>query len=83
MKEAIISYELILKSQSKDKHADDTSMGSISDEQKMYLFKMITVITNKFGTNDLEWFCAAESILNCLFNIKSRNSHEYAKLVIE
>jgi len=44
---------------------------------------MISVINSKFGTQDLEWFCAAEAIMNCLFNIKSRNSHEYAKLLIE
>ena len=31
----------------------------------------------------MEWFCAAETILNVLFSIKERNSHEYAKLVIE
>jgi hypothetical protein len=44
---------------------------------------MINIINNKFGTQDLEWFCAAEAILNILFSIKSRNSHEYAKLFIE
>lgn len=55
----------------------------MNEEQKLYLFKIISVIINKFGTHDLEWFCASETILNTLFNIKSRNSHEYAKLFIE
>ena len=31
----------------------------------------------------MEWFCAAETILNALFNIRSRNSHEYAKMFVE
>jgi hypothetical protein len=44
---------------------------------------MISIINNKFGTQDLEWFCAAETILNTLFNIKSRNTQEYAKLFLE
>lgn len=56
---------------------------AVSDEDKTYIFKMISVLNNKFGTQDSEWFCAAETILNTLFNIKSRNSHEYSKLFIE
>jgi len=44
---------------------------------------MISVISNTFGTTDLEWYCACETVLNTLFNIKSRNSNEYAKLFID
>lgn len=58
-------------------------MNAVSDDDKKYLFKMINVLNSKFGTSDSEWFCAAETILNTLFNIRSRNSHEYAKLLIE
>ena len=55
----------------------------ISDFDKSYIFKMTKVLGNTFGTNDFEWFCAAETVLNLLFNIKSRMSHEYAKLFLE
>lgn len=43
---------------------------------------MFQVVIKKFGTEDLEWFCATETILNILFNIKARNSPEYAKYFI-
>ena len=38
---------------------------------------------NTFGTDDTEWFCATETILNTLFNIKTRNQPEYAKSIIQ
>ena len=44
---------------------------------------MIKILVEKFGCSDLEWFCAAETIVNTIFNLKSKNSHEYAKLFIE
>ena len=44
---------------------------------------MMKVIIKKFGTQDLEWFCAAETVLNFMFKVKSRHSHEYAKFIIE
>jgi len=31
---------------------------------------MINVVGKNFGTQDLEWFCAAETVLNTLFNMK-------------
>lgn len=43
---------------------------------------MINVVGKNFGTQDLEWFCAAETVLNTLFNMKQRISHEHAKLFI-
>lgn len=55
----------------------------VNENDKTYLFNMISVISHTFGTTDLEWFCACETVLNTLFNIKSRNSHEYAKLFID
>ena len=83
MKEAIIAFEKILVHQSQGKKQSADEQIVITDDQKVYLFKMISVINSKFGTVDSEWFCAAEAILNAMFNIKSRNSHEYAKLFIE
>ncbi len=55
----------------------------ISESDKKYLFQLFGVIISNFGTDDLEWFCAAEAILNTLFNIKTRNSPEYAKYLIQ
>ena len=46
MKEAIITFERILITQSKESKEEAV----ISDDQKMYLFKMISVINSKFGT---------------------------------
>jgi len=43
----------------------------------------LTVVVNNFGTDDTEWFCATETILNTLFNIKTRNQPEYAKSIIQ
>lgn len=43
---------------------------------------MFTIVINRFGTDDLEWFCATETLLNTLFNLKSRNAPEYAKFLI-
>jgi len=43
------------------------------------MFALMGRIVGTFGTNDLEWFCACEAVLNCMFSLKSRNSHEYAK----
>lgn len=36
-----------------------------------------------FGTDDTEWFCGTETILNTLFNVKTRNSPEYARYIIQ
>jgi hypothetical protein len=44
---------------------------------------LLNVIISNFGTDDNEWFCAAETIINTLFNIKTRNSPEYAKHLIQ
>lgn len=80
LKEAILAYETIVLYQI-------LKTGSVADgvneNDKTYLFNMISVISHHFGTTDLEWFCACEAVLNTLFNIKSRNSHEYAKLFID
>ena len=47
---------------------------SASKEEKSFIFKMILALSRCFGTQDLEWFCAAESIINCMFNLHSRNN---------
>lgn len=80
MKEAVLAYEKIIMYQ-----IEKTSsvVDGVNENDKTYLFNMISVISNTFGTSDLEWYCACETVLNVLFNIKSRNSHEYAKLFID
>ena len=85
MKDALLVYEKIINHQlqkaahDKKKHHENV----ISESDKKYLFKLFGVIIQNFGTEDLEWFCAAETILNTLFNIKTRNSPEYAKYLIQ
>lgn len=54
----------------------------ISDSDKKHLFQLFSVVIHSFGTDDMEWFCVTETILNTLFNIKTRNSPEYAKYFI-
>ena len=44
---------------------------------------MLNVVGKNFGTQDLEWFCTAETVLNTLFNMRQRISHEQAKLFID
>lgn len=79
MKEAILAYAKIIRYQ-----IEKTSVAEgVTENDKTYLFNMISVVSNTFGTSDLEWFCACETVLNTLFAIKSRNSHEYAKLFID
>jgi hypothetical protein len=41
------------------------------------------VVIKTFGTDDTEWFCGTETILNTLFNVKTRNSPEYARYIIQ
>ncbi len=33
--------------------------------------------------SDLKWFCACEAILNCLFSLKTRISHEYSTILLD
>ena len=44
---------------------------------------MLNVVGKNFGSQDLEWFCACETVINCLFNMRQRVSHEQAKLFID
>jgi glucuronate isomerase len=55
----------------------------IGDQDKKYLFNLLQVVIKTFGTDDTEWFCATETILNTLFNVKTRNSPEYARTIIQ
>lgn len=80
MKEAVLAYEKIINFQV-EKTGSVTD--GVNENDKTFLFNMISVISNTFGTTDLEWYCACETVLNVLFNIRSRNSHEYAKLFID
>ncbi len=55
----------------------------IGDHDKRYLFNLLQVVIKTFGTDDTEWFCGTETILNTLFNVKTRNSPEYARYIIQ
>ena len=44
---------------------------------------MLSVIGKNYGTQDVEWFCACETVLNTLFNMKQRVCQEQAKLFID
>ena len=44
---------------------------------------MLAQITRTFGTEDSEWYCATQAILNTLFGLKSRVAHEQAKAFID
>lgn len=55
----------------------------ISEQDKKYIFSLLNVVINTFGTDDTEWFCATETILNTLFNVKTRNSPEYASHILK
>ena len=70
------------KKSRKKKDKEKVSLQAISEDDKKYLFQLFGVIINTFGTDDNEWFCATETILNTLFNIRTRNAPEYAKFFI-
>lgn len=55
----------------------------IGDDDKKYLFNLLQIVIKTFGTDDTEWFCGTETILNTLFNVKTRNSPEYARYIIQ
>lgn len=83
LKEALLAYEKIIISQIIRGASNDNKDNLINDNDKKYLFQLFNVVIHNFGTEDMEWFCATETILNTLFNIKSRNSPEYAKFFIQ
>ena len=43
-----------------------------------YMDKMVKVLELTFGTQDLDWFSAAETIINALFTFKSAFCHDTA-----
>jgi hypothetical protein len=44
---------------------------------------MMALLESNLGTENTDWFCAAEALINCIFNLKDKRSHEYAKLFLE
>ena len=82
LKEALLAYEKIIAHQQLAKNSIEP-IASIGDQDKKYLFSLLNVVINTYGTDDTEWFCATETILNTLFNLKTRNSPEYAKTLIQ
>jgi len=82
LKEALLAYEKIMIHKTNiSKNLDAAS--TINEEDKKYFFTLLSVVVNTFGTEDTEWFCATETILNTLFNVKTRNQPEYAKSIIQ
>lgn len=82
IKEAMLIYECILNKTLMTSEGEVT-FDKASEKDKRYLFQMIFILQKTFGTTDLEWFCAAEAIINTIFNLKSRNAHEYARLLLQ
>ena len=82
LKEALLAYEKIIVHKQSTLKLQEINQ-SINEEDKKYFFTLLTVVVNTFGTDETEWFCATETILNTLFNIKTRNQPEYAKSIIQ
>lgn len=76
----MLAFEKIIEYQVKE--VGDKGSG-VTDNDKRHLYLMLNVIGKNFGTQDLEWFCAAEAVLNTLFNLKNRLSHEQSKLFLD
>ena len=69
LKEAALAFEKLIENQE----------DGASESDKKHLFSMLLVLVKNFGTKDMEWLCAAETILNTLFNVRQRVTHEQAK----
>lgn len=82
LKESILAYERIIYHQQQISKNIDPS-AAVNEGDKKHIFNLLNVVINTFGTEDTEWFCAADTILNTLFNIKTRNSPEYARHFIQ
>jgi hypothetical protein len=55
----------------------------LTEENTNFLSKMMALLENNLGTENTDWFCAAEALINCIFNLKDKRSKEYAKLFLE
>lgn len=75
-KEAVLAFQAILLHEIKETGSFEASL---KESDRKHMFSLLGRIVGTFGTNDLEWFCACEVVINCLFSLKSRNSHEYAR----
>ena len=51
-------------------------------DDQVYLTEMMAQVIRTFGTEDSEWYCATQTVLNSLFNLKSNFTHEQAKTFI-
>ena len=72
MKEAMLGFNKMIRYQV-GKAKDITT--SLTEDDKKYMFAMVSVVGKNFGTNDLEWFCATETVLNTLFDTKRFIQH--------
>ena len=44
---------------------------------------MMELLEKNLGSEDTDWFCAAEALINCIFNLKDKRSHQFAKIFLE
>ena len=79
LREAVQAYEKIVQHQVSQVGIVD----GVTDNDKKHLFQMMSVLAKNFGTQDLEWFCAAETVINTLFNMRQRVGHKQAQLFID
>lgn len=48
-----------------------------------YLKEMMNHLVRTFSSFDLEWVQAVEALLNAVFNLRTKNSPEFAKWIIQ
>jgi len=82
LKEALQCFERVLAHQMAAKKGKFGG-AELTEQDQHYLKEMINVMIRTFGTGDMEWVEAAETLLNAVFNLKTKNSPEFAKLIIQ
>ena len=78
MKEAILCFDKITQYQS-----ENGDKQRVKEADLKYLTEMMAQVIRTFGTEDSEWYCATQTVLNSLFNLKSSFTHEQAKTFID
>ena len=78
MKEAILCFDKITQYQS-----ENGDKQRVKETDLNYLTQMMAQVIRTFGTEDSEWYCATQTVLNSLFNLKSSFTHEQAKTFID
>ena len=81
-KEGIMTFEKITIYQQKSSSDNSEAFKQLTEANTHYLFKIMALLENNLGTESTDWFCAAEALINCIFNLKDKKSREYAKLFL-